>query len=80
MKLLDHRTTNSRDTPFGSGSARSRPRPPRPHHLRGRLVHRLDHLDAAVMADIGEPRGQRRVGDEGVDLAHMRDAHRRASA
>src|SRR5215475_2733552 len=43
------------------------------------LRHRLDHLDAARMADVGEPGRQGRIGHKALDLAHMGDAHRRAA-
>src|SRR5439155_11938199 len=48
--------------------------------VSGRLVHRLDHLDAAVMADAGDAGRQRGVGDEGLDLGKMRNTYRRAAA
>src|SRR3954451_1735703 len=41
--------------------------------------HRLDHLYTAAMADIRQSRRQRGVGDEGLDLAEMGDADRRAA-
>ena len=44
------------------------------------LRHRRHHLDALAVADGGEALGQFLVGDEGLDLADMGDAHRRAAA
>jgi hypothetical protein len=38
--------------------------------------HRLDHLDAAGVANVLQARRQWRVGDEGLDLADMGDANR----
>src|SRR5207253_11490697 len=48
--------------------------------IRRRLVHRLDHFDAAMAADAGEARRQRRVSHKGLDLAEMGDAHWRAAS
>ena len=53
---------------FAPGSSRSMP-----------PWHRLDHLDTAAMADVRQPGRQRGVGDEGLDLADMGDADRRAT-
>src|SRR3954447_11380611 len=41
---------------------------------------RLDHLDAAAVADVRKSSRQRGVGHEGLDLADMSDAHRRAAS
>src|SRR4051794_41153453 len=41
---------------------------------------RLDHLDAAAVADVRKSGRQRGVGHEGLDLADMSDAHRRAAS
>jgi len=37
------------------------------------LVDRLDDLDTPMVGDAGKPRGQRRIGDKGLDLAEMGD-------
>src|SRR4051812_44259553 len=45
-----------------------------------RFWKRLDHLDAAAVADVCKSPPQRGGGHEGLYLADMSDAHRRAAS
>jgi len=40
------------------------------------FIHGLDDGDTTVLRDLGDAGGQAAVGDEGLDLADMADAHR----
>jgi hypothetical protein len=44
-----------------------------------RFWYRLDHLDAAGVADVGEARLQRGVPDKRLDLADLGDANQGAA-